>query len=300
MDHGIGPELHGIDLGDERLNRRSRKVLEALAANPQASINAACSGWSETLAAYRFFDNPAVEPEKILAPHQEATKQRVQAQPVVLVIQDTTEFDFTSHPPQDAGCLDKWFRFGFYDHTHLAVTPERLCLGVVGAEQFDRTPESLGKTDERVNWPIEDKESFRWLTGYRIASKLVSECPATQIVSVADSEADIYDIFVDAQKQESGAEFLIRAKEHRATPRERPRCWTRGVPQGERRSAGLGCSHSQGDRPAADPPTRSSDSDTGSPGDERDGQAAPCSFTPPASDLQRGAGGRGARSRGWN
>lgn len=219
---GIGAELTGIDLGDERLNRRSLKVLEALATNPQASVNAACSGWSETLAAYRFFNNPAVEPEKILAPHQEATRERIQAQPVVLVIQDTTEFDFTSHPPKDAGCLDKTYRFGFYDHTSLAVTPERLCLGVVGEEQFDRAPESLGKTNERVNWPIEDKESFRWLSGYRLASRLAKECPNTQIVSVADSEADIYDIFVDAKEQESGAEFLIRAKENRATPEKDP------------------------------------------------------------------------------
>lgn len=218
MDEGIRAELTGIDLGDERLNRRSLRVIEALAAHPQASINAACSGWSETLAAYRFFDNPSVEPEKILAPHQEAAKRRIQAHPVVLVIQDTTEFDFTSHPPQDAGCLDKSYRFGFYDHTLLAITPQRVCLGVVGEEQFDRTPESLGKTNERVNWPIEDKESFRWLTGYRLTSQLAEECPETQIISVADSEADIYDIFVDAREQESGAEFIIRAKEDRATP----------------------------------------------------------------------------------
>ena len=54
MCAGIAEELEGIDLGDERLNKRSKKVLEALATNPEASINAACQGWSETLAAYRF------------------------------------------------------------------------------------------------------------------------------------------------------------------------------------------------------------------------------------------------------
>lgn len=222
MEDGIGAELTGIDLGDERLNRRSKKVLDALAANPQVSVNAACSGWSETLAAYRFFDNPAVEPEKILAPHQEATKQRIQAQPVVLVIQETTELDFTAHPPKDTGCLNKPYRYGFYDHTLLAVTPQRVCLGVVGDEQFDRTPESLGKTKERANWPIEDKESFRWLTGYRVASQLAEECPETQIISVADSEADIYDIFMDAQEQETPAKFIIRAKEDRSIPEKAP------------------------------------------------------------------------------
>jgi hypothetical protein len=55
MCEGIAEELLGIDLGDERLNRRSVNVLEALAADPQASVNGACAGWADTLAAYRFF-----------------------------------------------------------------------------------------------------------------------------------------------------------------------------------------------------------------------------------------------------
>lgn len=222
MDDCLDAELSGIQLGDERLNRRSVKVLETLAADPQASINAACAGWSETLAAYRFFDNPAVEPDKILAPHVQATKQRMQAQPVVLVLQDTTEFDFTAHPPQDAGCLDKPYRFGFYDHTWLAITPAQVCLGVVGGEQFDRTAESLGKSRTRINLPIEHKESFRWLTGYRQAVQLATECPDTQIISVADCEADIYDIFVEAHTTPSPAKFIIRAKVNRSTPEKDP------------------------------------------------------------------------------
>ena len=57
MCEGIADELQGIDLGDKRLNKRSKRVIEALAANPEASINASCEGWNETLAAYRFFDN---------------------------------------------------------------------------------------------------------------------------------------------------------------------------------------------------------------------------------------------------
>ncbi|MFM9961334.1 MAG: transposase DNA-binding-containing protein [Planctomycetaceae bacterium] len=52
MCEGIVDELQGIDLGDKRLNLRSQRVIEALAANPEASVNAACEGWSGTLAAY--------------------------------------------------------------------------------------------------------------------------------------------------------------------------------------------------------------------------------------------------------
>jgi hypothetical protein len=223
MCDGIVDELCGIDLGDERLNKRSRKVIEALVANPEASINAACDGWADTLAAYRFFDNENVTPEQILEPHRQATLRRMTEHPVVLIAQDTTELDYTAHPPKDARCLNEETRLGLYHHAHLAVTPNRLPLGVVGTESFDRAPESLGKTDERATLPIEEKESFRWLKGFRLACKLAAQCPMTQIISLADSEADIYDIFVESQEQAgSRADYIIRARADRSTLRRNP------------------------------------------------------------------------------
>ena len=101
-------------------------------------------------------------------------------------------------------------------------------LGVVGTKNFDRTPESLEeekheKRKRRTKTPIEDKESFRWLEGYRNACQLAAECPDTQVVSLADSEADIYDIFVEAQQTAADegstrADYVIRAHENRSTP----------------------------------------------------------------------------------
>lgn len=58
---------------------------------------------------------------------------------------------------------------------------------------------------------------MRWLTGYRLASDLSQECPDTQIVSVADQEADIYEIYVETQQHETPADFVIRAQGDRCT-----------------------------------------------------------------------------------
>jgi len=223
MGEGIADELNGIDLGDERLNKRSKHLVEALAANPEASINAACDGWGDTLAAYRFFNNRDVTPTEILRPHRAATIRRMSEYPVVLLVQDTTELDYTNHPPKDARCLNRAERFGLYAHAHLAVTPEKLILGVVGIDYFDRDPKTLGQADDRSTLPIEQKESFRWLEGYRRACQLAADSPGTQVVSVADREADIYDIYVEAQQQSGPrADFVIRARVDRCTPERDP------------------------------------------------------------------------------
>ena len=54
--------------------------------------------------------------------------------------------------------------------------------------------------------------------GLRLACELAAACPQTQVVSVADREADIDDIFVDAHQQTGPrAEYILRAQEDRST-----------------------------------------------------------------------------------
>ena len=98
MGEGIAAELQGLSLGDERLNKRSRKVIEALAANPEASVNAAMNGWADTQAAYRLFNNSKASTSRILKPHREATAQRMAGcGGAVLVMQDTVFFSYGTH-----------------------------------------------------------------------------------------------------------------------------------------------------------------------------------------------------------
>src|SRR5512134_1164045 len=91
-------ELAGLELGDARRHRRLIKLIEALAAQPTASIPLASGGWAETKAAYRWLDNPALEWRDLLEVHTLRTGERLQGPPVVLCLQDTTEADVTSQP----------------------------------------------------------------------------------------------------------------------------------------------------------------------------------------------------------
>lgn len=208
-------EMAGVQLGDGRLNRRAPKLLETLGSKPTLSIPAACRGWDETLAAYRFFDQERVSAETILSPHAECTLQRARQHPVVLAIQDTSELDFTGKSDiEGLGPLTYETQRGLHVHPTLMVTPERVPLGVFDAWIWARDPETFGQDTSHL--PIEDKESVRWLEGYQRVNEITDELAHTQLVYVADREGDIYELFVEADQTEgSRAELLIRANHDR-------------------------------------------------------------------------------------
>ena len=189
-------------------------------------------------AAYRFLDNEHVTAISILAPHRDATIERNPRQTVVLIVQDTTELDITrpNEVMAGAGPLNDSSRVGFHDHVSLAMTPEHLVLGVVDAKIWARDPvefekDADQKRTERRAKSIEEKESFRWVEGYSAACHVAQEVPETHIISLADSEEDIYEYLLEGQAVEGAhkASFIIRACQNRpwwCQTRLRPRSRT--------------------------------------------------------------------------
>ena len=214
-------ELAAASFGDKRLDARAVILLSMLGDRPVLSIPAACGGKAEMKAAYRFFDNEKVTFEKVLEPHIEQTKERMAQQTTVLLVQDTTELDLT-RPEQEvvgAGELDGPRR-GVLLHEMHAFAPDGLPLGTAWAEVLNRT-EGVShepheeKSRKRKEKPIEAKESFRWLSGLREARKLAQEMPQVRCICVADSEADIYELFAEP-RGEQPVDWVIRACQDRA------------------------------------------------------------------------------------
>ena len=150
-------ELETTNLGDKRLNERFAQILEALGNSPSASIPAALGGRAELEAAYRFFDNDKVTPEKLLASHFKATIKRCREQKVVLVAQDTSEMEFTRPEQQvvGAGPLADTSRLGAFLHPHEVFTVDGTPLGAVDAKLWAR----------EMPDPEEPKLSFRSQAG---------------------------------------------------------------------------------------------------------------------------------------
>ena len=142
-------------------------------------------------------------------------------QPVVLLVQDTTEADLT-RPEQEvegAGELDG-ARRGVLLHEMQAFTPEGVPLGTVWAEVLNRTEgvsqaSAAEKQQQRKHTPLEEKESMRWLTGLQEARQVAQQLPGVQCIGVADSEADIYEVLAEPQGEQP-VHWLIRACQDRA------------------------------------------------------------------------------------
>jgi hypothetical protein len=216
----IATELREVNLNDKRLNERFAEVLQNLSQHPNVSIPAACGGYAETMAAYRFFDNEKVTKEAVLQPHRHATKERVAVQDVVLCVQDTTELDLTRPQQQIRGLGPIGTtsnRRGGYLHLLTAFAPGGTPLGTLWDKWIirkDETPEEKAiKKKTRQKTPIEEKESYRWLEGWRQTIQLAKEHPGTTCVCIGDSESDIFEVF--AESRATNAHFLIRAYRER-------------------------------------------------------------------------------------
>lgn len=222
-------EMKTADLHDKRLNRRLVEVLSQLASRPTASIAAACGGRAEMAAAYRLFANERAGFDKLLAPHTEATHRRIAAEPVVVLAQDTTEVELTRPVQQVAGAgpLDGRSRLGALLHELHAFTPDGTPLGTVAATAWarDEQPKASRLTRaQRARAPIEQKESHRWAQTWEIACRSAAQWPATRVIVVADSEADVYEHLVAANSATATCDWIVRAAQDRslASPAENP------------------------------------------------------------------------------
>jgi hypothetical protein len=224
MSNWVDDELETLDLGDERRERRIKQMVARMAERPGASVPQTFEAHAETMAAYRALGSEATDPEAILAAAQEACLGRVREERLVLAIQDTTELNFSGHPgttgmgrlkgrdDRARGCLV---------HTVLAVSEDGVPLGRWWQKLWTRDPESASTRDDWQRRPFDAKESFRWVEGLRAVH--ATKPPGTTVVTVADREADVYEVF--AEPRPAGSELLIRGCYDRKLRDEEQHLW---------------------------------------------------------------------------
>jgi hypothetical protein len=211
-------EMKGARLWDGRCRQSLATICERLLQQPEVSFSAAC-GTAARQAAHRIFEHPETTVAGLLAGHTAQTAQRCGAYDVVLAVQESTEFEYTSHKQSSGrGPLGHGFTRGLMGHTVLAVTPLQLPLGMLHMALWARDPAKHGQRHARRKRPTAAKESQKWIEGLQATEAVLP--PDQPVVLVADREADVFAYL--AAPRRANTQLLVRACRPRTVVVERP------------------------------------------------------------------------------
>ena len=217
-------EFGAVNIPDKRLRKRLLVLARDLYARPQANIPQACGTRAKTKAAYRFLENENTKMEILLEKHYESTINRISKEKVVLAVQDTTSFNYSAHPMTEGiGLIGSYENgpIGLLMHDTMVFNTTGTPLGLLDVQCWARDAAKFGTKNIRKNLPIEGKESNKWFLSFRKATLAQYKCPKTTVVSVGDRESDIYELFVEANKEKNNARLLVRAREDRRLAEQR-------------------------------------------------------------------------------
>lgn len=198
-------ELETLELGDKRRTTRYIELLDRAARNTKASIAKLGKDYHQSKAYYRLLNNPALDSQAILNAHEHKLNERIEKQPTVLCIQDTTEIQSNRTSAKGMGRLNYDSRKGYYTHTTLITDAQGIPLGIYDNWYWARKPK--GKTDI--------KESKRWIEGYQRICELSHTHPNTTHIYLADRESDMMEIIHYGHEHNHPADYLIRARHNR-------------------------------------------------------------------------------------
>lgn len=216
----IEAEFGGVQFGHKDAEKRLLRIAAAKAQSPSASYSECFAGNRHQLKAYYRFigsEREAICPEGILRGHRHQTIGRMKEQKRVLVIQDTTDLNFSERLHCDGlgdvgknqtGALSQ----GLKMHSSLAVGEQGLPLGVLATHIYASHFNAQDKTQNR---PIEEKESYRWLRTIEELAEISKWIPQTQLIAVGDRESDLFELFDYRRRNARNIHLLVRAQYNR-------------------------------------------------------------------------------------
>jgi hypothetical protein len=206
----VGTKNFGaVNLGDQRRVDRLVKSAAQIAAHPEKPFNQVFD-WNDLRGFYRLCHQETATLQAIQQPHWQQTRQEMGNHPLVLILHDTSEMDYTDHTAlQGIGPIGDGKGRGFLQHNSLAVVPEPKQVLGLAYQQLHIRKEAPQKehTSKRKQ---RDRESQLWLRGIEATGRPPQSC---RWVDVGDRGADIYEAMVASQAQ--GHDFLFRLTQNR-------------------------------------------------------------------------------------
>ena len=207
-------EFASAKLGDRRLTRRLVQMARCLAQTPTGTLPQAFPTWRDLKGAYRFLDHLEYGPEEIQQVHRQQTLAACRQPGEYLLIEDTTELDYSTHPrTEQLGFIGNGRGRGIWLHSTLAVQvegwksddqPEGVAVGLLGQTSWIRTSQGLRYQNWRQRMSRR-RESDRWA---KVVDEIGRPPPGARWIYVADRESDFHEPLQRCRR--NGADFIIR------------------------------------------------------------------------------------------
>jgi hypothetical protein len=175
---------------------------------------------SEQRAYYRLLDNENLDLNDVKSFLYSDCSAQVSSGGHYLLIQDTTQPTFEKNRSNISntdglGVIADNKSLGFFLHPSLLVDAnDKQSLGFIDIQTWSREVNTLSKLERkhRVNTtPIEDKESYRWLSSIQSSKlRLPADCHLT---CISDREGDISELFIRIPDEHT--DLLIRSNDNR-------------------------------------------------------------------------------------
>lgn len=214
-------EFGGVRVGDVRRTRRLVKMAEALAETPSGTLPNAFAKGGQLKGAYRFLSGSGAKLERLIEPHCRRTREECNRPGEYLILEDTTELDFTTHAgAAGMGRIGNDSGRGLYLHTALAVRVDRwsaegeaevTMVGLFGQRVWARGPGNFNRGKSRGERLSRPRESQVWAAVFEETGGPAAKARWTFI---GDRESDIYEVF--EQCLGKGIDLIIRSRGSRA------------------------------------------------------------------------------------
>jgi hypothetical protein len=195
-------EMKGAELNDERQRGNLVRMCLHLAEQTGQSFSSAC-GHAVRKSAWRLFSQQDIS---LLSGHFLATGSRVSSHDFIVIAEDATDVSYLGHKASkglghlggNPGVL------GLCMHSCLALSAEGEPLGLLS--QHIWAPTDQGRDRKEYTYPIEEKESFRWVKMLDDINRRLKGYEGRALI-VCDREGDFYEHFA----WQSRLDLLVRA-----------------------------------------------------------------------------------------
>jgi hypothetical protein len=217
------------ELFDERRTRRLETIAAAMASNPGASLPRLFARASDVKAAYTFFGHPDVDPDAIQQPHRELVREAMRESGTYLLVEDTTQVDFSARRAKVPGLGPIGNRNdasqGLLLHSVLALRwaprpgaeptgrrPSLELLGLADQQFYLRRARPAGEPDKcSIARQGRARESQLW---ERTVARVGPAAERARWVRVSDAGSDVYENLLESQA--AGFGYVIRSAQDRA------------------------------------------------------------------------------------